>query len=360
MARHKQKTKTPVSQEDIDTCLARAISEGDIVDFRFLFFAFSPLREDSTEELFTDKYAHLLPEDDSGPHFKEARQAAATPAMHQFVRAQLEKKGPPQLPSELLLLLADNAVRLEKYTAAAQAYELLRIRRRMMEEFYEAADAALDKGDIAQAVRGYRTATGLAYDYAAFPEPMPAVPDYHTRALMLHAQYPRSAQDCVALQPLEPFLNVALRYLLLDASATGRLEARATKVQTAFLVEFVRQSDPEWPRFAARYKRSCEMIRTFGESFQRAANLREGVAEGLADEIAQQANDQNPRQIPAELLGREIPEGEWWQYLKELAYLHPAAALFVSRQAVTKDVEIIMPRFLKDSPVVAALGLETG
>src|SRR5690606_12280615 len=116
------------------------------------------------------------------------------------VQTELEANRPAQLPSDLLLMLADNAVRQGKYTSAAQAYELLRIRSRMQDEFYAAADRALDENDVARAVRGYRAATGLAYDYAAFPEPLPEVPDYQTRALLLHGEYPTRPDDCVALK----------------------------------------------------------------------------------------------------------------------------------------------------------------
>ena len=60
----------------------------------------------------------------------------------------------------------------------------------------------------------------------------------------------------------------------------------------------------------------------------------------------------------AALLGREIENGEWWQYLKELGYEHPAGVLFIARQVVG-DTEILMPRLLADSRVPRALGLAT-
>ena len=48
---------------------------------------------------------------------------------------------------------------------------------------------------------------------------------------------------------------------------------------------------------------------------------------------------------------------EWWQYLKDMAYAHPASALFVARQAVSHDTEIIMPRYRADSQLARRLGL---
>ncbi len=357
MARKKTFQKPPVSQEMIDACLAYAVSEGDIVNFRFLFLPYSPLRDDSTEDIESQKYSYLWPEDEADPHFERALAAVQQPAVRAHVKAQLEKKGPAQLPAELLLPLADNAVRLGKYTTAAQTYELLRIRRRMQEEFLAEADRALEDNDIPRAVRGYIIATGLDYDYAAFPEPLPAVPNYQSRALMLHAEYPKQPQDCVALQSTESHVRTALGYLLLDAEAAARLEVRPLEQKLSFLETLIRTCDPEWERFAAHYRDACGLVDQLSKRIQREANRAEGVNDTLASEIEAQNETLDPGTIPERLLGRAIPGGEWWQYLKELAYEHPASALFVSRQVISKDEEIIMPRLLHENPLPARLGL---
>jgi len=256
-----------------------------------------------------------------------------------------------------VLPLADNAVRLGKYTAAAQAYELLRIRRHMQEEFLRQADQALDANDIPRAVRGYIIATGLEYDYAAFPEPLPAVPNFQARALLLHAEYPARPEDSLGLQPLESHVKIALGYLLLDPKTAARLDERSLEQRLDFLVELVHRRDPEWDAFVARFKDTCDTLARLEERFRRDIKAQAIAAGGLAEEIEQQRDDEDFRRIPAQLLGREIEDGEWWQYLKELAYQHPAAALFVARQAVSKDLEIILPRYAKDSPLALRLGL---
>ncbi len=348
--------KTPVDQATIDACLANVVAEGDIVNFRFLFVPYSPLRDDSTENIESPKYAYLFPEDEEAPRYREALGLVKQVELRAHVKSQLQKKGPAQLPSELLLMLADNAVRLGKCTAAAQAYELLRIRRRMQEEFFVQADKALDENNLPLAVHGYIIATGLDYDYAAFPEPLPAVPNYQVRALMLHAEYPKRPEDCVALQPPEVHTQIALSYLLLDAEAAARLESRPLEQKLEFVERLVRQRDPAWDAFVARYKAACGLVDQFARKIEREANRAEGVTT-LAAEIEAQLDETDPKAIPAALLGRDIPNGEWWQYLKELAYEHPAAALFVGRQAISKDTEIIMPRLLKESPLALRLGI---
>lgn len=357
MARRKTAPKPPVDQETIEACLANVIAQGDIVNFRFLFLPYSPLRNDSTEDISTDKYAYLLPEDEDEPHYKEALGHVRQPQVRMHVNAQLEKKGPAQLPAELVLPLADNAARLGKYTSAAQAYELLRIRRHMQEEFLRQADQALDANDVPRAVRGYIIATGLEYDYAAFPEPLPAVPNFQARALLLHAEYPARPEDSLGLQPLESHVKIALGYLLIDPQAAARLDVRSLEQRLDFLVELVHRRDPEWAVFAARFRDTCETLERLEERFRLDIQARAIAGDDLAKEIEQQRDDEEFRRVPAQLLGREIEDAEWWQYLKELAYRHPAAALFVARQAVSKDLEIILPRYAKNSPLAQRLGL---
>lgn len=355
MAKKKEIAKAPVTSEMINKCLAKAVAEGDIVNLRFLFISYSPLRDWSTEDITMDKYAYLVPDSTEGDRFQEAIEQVKHPAIQEHIKHELTRKGPPQLPSALVTLLADNAVRLGKYKAAAQAYELLRIRARMQEAYLDEADAALAANDIATAVRGYRIAVGLDYDYAAFPEPMPTSPNYQSRAQLLHADYPRRPEDAVALQPPEAHVSIALGYLLLNPQIAARLEERPLPVRLAFLSELVRQIDPDWDAFVNRYKDACKLVASIGTRLERQANAAEQVK--LEDEIQALQAEEDPADIPKLLLGRQIPEGEWWQYIKELAYEHPAAALFVVRQFVTKDLEIVMPRYVKDSPVVAALGL---
>ncbi len=353
-------TKPQVDDDTIDRCLAHAVATGDIVNFRFLFMAASPLRDGSSEDIAATKYAYLLPEDKENPHFHEALELACQPEISGHVRAQLERKGPAQLPWQLVLMLADHAVRLGKYTAAAQAYELLRVRRRMREEFLAQGDAALADGDLGKGLRAYLIGTGLEYDYAAFPEPLPVVPDFPSRALLVHAEYPRSAEDCVALYPEEAHIKAALAYLLCSPDAAARLDARPLDQRLDFLEALVRQRDPEWGAFAERYLAACDLMTAFAGRIEREANRKEGVETSLEDEVSEQEDDLEPREIPAKLLGRAIEDGEWWQYLKELAYQHPPAILFVSRQVVAKDVELILPRYRKDSSLVKRLGLEAG
>ncbi|MBI5093002.1 MAG: hypothetical protein HZB26_11255 [Candidatus Hydrogenedentes bacterium] len=358
-ARTARAQEKKVNPDLVAKALAKSVLDGDIVNFRLLLRPFSPARVDTTERFETEKYAYLLPdpEMEGRADFQRCLDSVRRPETWAHIQRELAANRPAQLPSDLLIALGDNAVRAGKYTSAAQAYELLRIRRRMQEEYFRQAEQALDDGDVPKAVLGYRIATGLGYNYAAFPEPLPVVPEFQTRALMLHGDYPEDPAATIGMQAPDVFMRTALGYLLLDAEASARLEERPLAIRLEFLKELVRQQDPEWTAFTARYRETVALMQQFGEQMLSAGG-RNGKTGTLADEIEAQRRD-DPRRIPEHLLGRAIENGEWWQYLKDLAYCHPAAALFVARQAIG-DLEILVPRCAADSPAARALGLVDG
>lgn len=216
--------------------------------------------------MYTPKYNGIpRPEGSPGVLYKNALDLVSSAEMRAHVKTQYEKKGPAQLPAPMLMMLADNAVRLGKYSAAAQAYELLRIRRRMREEYLDVADEALDAGDIKTGVRGYIIGAGLDYDYASFPEPLPLVPDYQTKALTLHADYPQRVEDSVALQAPEQHLRIALDYLLIDASSPRAWPSVPSRCAWR-LGQLVRQRDAGWPDFVKRYREACSHVLEFGQA----------------------------------------------------------------------------------------------
>lgn len=343
-----------VDQEVVADALAKAVADGDLVNFRLLFQPFSPARAYSSEAFGDDKYAYLLPDAEqaeSAP-FKAARHAVRDVITWSHIQKELEAERPAQLPSNLVLHLADRALTLGKHNMAAQAYEMLRIRTQMQDEILRQADEAFDGGDLDRAVDGYLMAVGLDYDYAAFPEPLPKVLNFQQSALILHAQYPRDVRESVSLQDPPVFLRTALTYLLASPETAQRLESRSLDQQVAFLEKLVHRRDPDWADFVAQYKEAATVIRRFNQDrFD-----RENETGSIETKIAEEMGD-DPEAIPAALLGRSLNGGEWWQYMKELAYEHPPAPLFIARQ-IAGQSEILVPRLRADSPIPAALGID--
>ena len=359
MARRRAKNLQPTASnpDDIAGAIAKAIVDGDIVNFRQIFAGLSPARPDTVESLSDDKYSYLLPSstERQHPEFQNALRAVQAPEMAKHIEGELTAKRPPRLPSELLMLLGDHAVAKGKYTSAAQAYELLRIRPSIQTRFLEAGRTALGEADAVRAVTAYLIGIGLDYDYAAFPEPMPLVLDFPRRALVLHAEAPRRPEDIIPFRDPEAFLRLGIEYLLGKSDQADEICEAPLATRVAVFAELVRRRDSDWDAFAKRFDEAATLEKEWND------RLREKMAGGqdlrmYSQDLAEQLGD-DPRRVPEILLGRTIPNGEWWQYLKELAYEHPPAALFLSRRLLGR-VEIIAPRLRLDNPVLAPLGLE--
>jgi hypothetical protein len=350
MARKKIAPVKNVDTELVAKALAKAVADGDIVNFNTLFLSWSPARVESPEVLESDKYAFVRPtaDQESTEQFRAALEAVMHPDTWTHIQGELAAKRPAQLPSNLLLMLADNAVREGKYTAAAQAYELLRIRRKMVTEFLDRADVLLAQGDLPRAVTGYRMGIGLEYDYAAFPDPLPAVPRYQVEAMAMHAQTPQRPEDCISLQDDTHFADMALHYLLDNDEAASRITAQPLETRQSFLKEFIRQLDPGWDAFTTHYKEACSKVQAYGDRLQEQSGT-------LSEEIEEQQGP-DPREIMAALLGRDLDSGEWWQYLRELAYEHPAGVLFITRRKVGEH-EILMPLLRAGATMPDSLGI---
>ncbi len=346
-----------VSPETIDACFANVIAEGDIVNFRFLFMPASPLRSDSPEDIMSPKYAYLFPEDEENPRYQEALRLVQHSSVSRYIQSQLEKKGPPQLPWELVMALADNAVLLGKYTAASQAYELLRIRRRMQEVLLDKADALLQRGRMDAGVQGYLIAAGLDYDYAAFPEPLPAVPNFQERALRLHGTYQNTSGNTFTAQDIESQVSMALNYLLANPDLAQRLRELPCESKINFLALLVRRMDDAWDGFTERYKQALQVVRRYQPLLDKINSYSPDALDVLYEPILNERQRMELQEIPSMLMGISVKDWEWWQCVKTLCYHHPAAALFISRQRLSAKEGVIIPVCNTDSPLVRALNL---
>lgn len=339
----------------LDRCLAFAIATGDSVNLRFLFMPASPFRQDSSEEINQSKYAYLIPDEESA-EMAEALKLVEQPEISRQVRAQLSKKGPPQLPWELLQALADQALRLGKYTVASQAYELLRIRRRMQEIFLDHADAALDGGAFYEAAQSYKIAAGLQYDYAAFPEALPSVLNYQENALSLHRNYPQTPEEG-AQSDDSALCRSILHFLMQGAEFLQRLDGHDPKVVLQLTVEVIRCLDPGWEAFVSAFQESLVIVAPFAKQFERINSYTQEALEVLLEEIFTDEQKETLRGL-ASLFAPGAPEGEeWWLTMRTLAYHHPGAVLFVRRQRLSATEEILIPGVVADSELARLLGL---
>lgn len=354
----KKKTNSASETKTVDPALtaralAKTIAQGDIVNFRHVFSSLSPARQSSPERFEDDRYAYLRTNDEieQGEEYRACLELVRDAETWRHIETELNEARPPQLPAQLVLRLGDNALRLAKYTSAAQAYELLRIRPRMQEQCLTLADQALKDGPLPRAVKGYVMAAGLAYNYAAFPEPLPTVPDFQTRALMLHGEYPLRPEDGVAAQPLDEHLKTALAYLLGEPEMAARLKEHPLDLRIAFLKQLIADIDSGWSAFVERYRQAVEMQTQWAHR----VGINEDDPEGITISTVE-ADQDSPECVTEKLLGRQLQPGEWWQYLKELALVCPTGVLFIARLFVGGR-EYLVPRFPTEDALARAVGL---
>jgi hypothetical protein len=342
-----------VDMDQVAHAVAKTVAEGDIVNFRGIFLSYSPARISSSELFGTSKYDHFACTEgqEQAEQFKQALDLVKRTAIWEHISVELSADRPPQLPWEPLMQLADNAVRLGKYSSAGQAYEQLRIRRKMQELFFDQGLAFISDDNVQKAVKAFRIGAGLGYDYAAFPEPLPNMPKHASRGLILHGTYPSQPEDSVALLNEEAHCLAIIQFILDCDEASDSIQAIPSEKRNVFLKELVRQSDPGWEQFAERYRNACGMV----EEFSKRMHDQHESQESLKDEIEEQQGHR-PEAIMSTLLGRTLKDGEWWQYIKELSYSHPAGVLFIARQWIG-DHEILMPRLRGDSTLPKLLGL---
>jgi len=155
----------------------------------------------------------------------------------------------------------------------------------------------------------------------------------------------------MSVLPAETHTDLALNYLLGDPTAVTRLSEYPMDTRLAFVKELIVRVDPQWDTFVERYHKACTLTLEFADRMQHEKST-------LKDEIDEQQGHV-PTQIMEALLGRVIEEGVWWQYLKDIAYEHPAGILFIARQRIGNH-EILMPRLLADSALPEVLGLAQG
>ena len=253
--------------------------------------------------------------------------------------------------------LADNAVLLGKYTAASQAYELLRIRRRMQEMLLDKADNLLRENKIEAGVQGYVFANGLDYDYAAFPEPLPAVPNFQERALRLHGVYQHGSKNLLALQEDGVILTAALNYLLANPELSQRVNDLPDENKMKFVVLLVRYMDETWDVFAERYRQAAQIVAHHKALIDKINTYSPEALDLLFEQLLDSEQMAELKEVPSILLGNAEVDGEWWQCIKTLSYHHPAAALFVSRQRLSSKEEVIIPTYNPGSVLARKLNL---
>jgi hypothetical protein len=298
--------------------IANAVATGNSFAFRDLFSCLGEFSDtsDSGDDVavppeVSDRLDYLLPGEEASesPELKSAREFVGRhePAQDSIPAAILEETG-------------GRAVRLGKFTYAEDAYRQLGIKKEIVALYAQAGEQFMRDGEAKKAAMSFFIAASIKEPRG--PQFQQTGPQLHERCLIEPAK-------CVTALPTEQIIDAGIHLLLSDESLAGKL---------------ISSAGPEQKAEALAILATCNDTELSGF----IENLRGVVSEfsGIdSDKPADYAF------IGPALLGRETATKDAWQYMRELCFEHPLAALCLCTKPV-HDTPILVPVIRDGKPLI--------
>ena len=250
-------------------------------------------------------------------------EAAESPEMKAAVELVERYEFDDAIPAAILEETAKRAVSLGKFAFAEDAYKLLGIKKEMVALYAQAGE---------QFLRGGEAKRGAMSFFVAASIDQPIGPHFQRIGPRLHAKCLERPDKCVTSLPIEKLIEKGIHVLLANESLSERLIASA---------------QPEHSQLILATLAACRDM----DLSALAANLRAAASE-LSNIENGEPDDYAP--LGPTLLGRETGSGEAWQYLRELCFEHPIAALCVCLKMV-KYTPAIVPIIRDGKPLIDLL-----
>ena len=298
--------------------IANAVATGNTFAFRDLFSRLAEAADVSADSNVppevTEHLDYLLPTEESSesPEFKAA--------LELIEKYELDGD---TVPAAILEATAKRAVRLGKFAYAEDAYKLLGIKKEMVALYAQTGEQFLRDDKPANAAISFLVAASLN---------QPVGPHFQLTGPRLHARCLMEPKNCVTTLPIEAIVDTGIHLLLSSESLSDRLIASARPEQKAQILATLATC------------REMDLPGLVGKLRAAAAELA-GLEDGKPDDYAS---------IGPTLLGRETASGEAWQYLRELCFEHPIAALCVCTKLV-RDTPILVPIIRDGKPLIEHL-----
>lgn len=287
------------------TVIAGAIATGNIFALRDLFSRLGEMQDISGDsEAPPELLGHLdylLPAEgsDESPEMKAAFELIEK---HEFDGA---------VPAAILEKIAGRAVSLGKFAYAEDAYKMLGIKKEMVALYAQAGEQFLRDGEAKRGAMSFFVAASID---------QPVGPHFQHIGPRLHAKCLEQPDKCVTALPIEDLIEKGIHVLLANEALSEKLAASAQPEHNQLILATLAACrDTDLPGLAA--------------NLRAAASELSNIDNGKPDDYAP---------LGPTLLGRETGSAEAWQYLRELCYEHPIAALCVCLKLV-KDTPAIVP-----------------
>ncbi|RJP20406.1 MAG: hypothetical protein C4520_11550 [Candidatus Abyssobacteria bacterium SURF_5] len=285
--------------------IAHALTAGNTYAFHELFSSlkeFAPVGDDSqVNKILMQHVAYLLPD-----------QATMDCAEFKSALDLIEKQDleGDAIPGTLLEETAKNAVIRGKFAYAEDAYRLLGIKKEMVALYSQRGEQFLREGKTSHAAMSFLVASSLD---------QPVGPNFQYLGPQLHSTCLRQPKTCVTILPIEELIDAGIQYLLAHDALSQRLLSLASLEQKRAILGVL-----------AQYR--DEDIHLLVENLRKAADLFSAIRDGKPD-------DYSP--IGPLLLNRPTGTDEAWQYLRELSYEHPLAALCVCIRRIKEKTKLV-------------------
>ena len=251
------------------------------------------------------------------------------------------------LPKEFFVALGDTALQQNKFSTASTVFVYLNNLDKRIHELVDTGVAHLKSKESEEAQIEEKTKQAALSFYKAMRLLQPISLDFENIGVdfVLNEKKPlrRKFDKYIDQSVLKELLLVGIEYLIHEKSVStpviNALEAQQVPAKNMRLL----------------LKELSILFSGGEENYERF--VRQYTA---AVEHHQKNSDNEIKQIKSQeiLLGRTVGDGNYFQYLKEIATQFPISALMITCLDTSVDIKYIAPRYAKTTPILELLGLD--
>lgn len=278
------------------------------------------------------------------------------------------------LSDQILMQIAQNALRFKKFSFASKAYDELGKKEQVISDYIKEGDSLLGEDKIQQAVENYLITTKLAYDYK-----QTFGPNFQQRGLQLHADCISHPTNCItASTDIQTITDEGIEYLLNNHQIAEKLRQQPLPVKKSLLKVLAQLQDSNYPAFVENYKAAVQKLKETTQDYEegkisddfRTEEVQEAEEQhksgGLSDEGLEMIKQKKLLEdnwgkvldVQQTLLGRAIAEDNFLQYIRELLWEHPVSALVVCIKYEHQPRPVVIPAMQDSTSLMGLLGLD--
>ncbi len=277
------------------------------------------------------------------------------------------------LSDQILANIAQNALRLKKFSFASKAYDELDEKEQVISNYMKEGGSLLEGDKIQQAAESYLIAAKLAYDYK-----QRFGPDFQQRGLQLHADCMNQPEKCItASTDIQNIIDEGIKYLLDNQAIAEKLLQQPQPAKKSLLKALAQLQDSNYHAFAENYKAAVQKLKETTQDYEegkisdefrmeevqeaeeqhKSGGLSSEELENIKQKKLLEDNWEKVLDIQQTLLGRAMVGDNVLQYIRELLWEHPVSALVVCIKYEHQPKAVVTPAMQNSTSLMELLGL---